>query len=145
MLRSSTSLANNFCPLNMGVICLKGEMTFLLDTLKTTILGFIKPNITDEQIRQHHYLLAKEGVVESMFNYAILCVSDFGGPRNLGHSEYWLSLAANKGLVDAQYFLGMLYTEGDYFEVNKNKANHWLSIAVVNGDIRAQRYFENDL
>ena len=120
-------------------------MSSLLDTLKATVGSFRKSDITDEQIRQHHYLLAKEDVVESMFNYAILCLSDCGGQKNLGHSEYWLNLAANKGSVDAQYFLGMLYVEGDYFELDKSKGMYWLSISAANGDDRAQCYFENDI
>jgi TPR repeat protein len=119
-------------------------MTSLLDRLKLLVSYFDRNDISDEQILQHHYLEAKDGVVESMYSYAILCLSDFGGAKNLGHAEYWLNLSANKGNTEAQYFLGMLYFEGEFLDRKEDKGKYWLTISAANGNGDALRYLEYD-
>jgi TPR repeat protein len=117
----------------------------MFSKLKSLISGFNKPDLTKEQIRHNYYLGAKEGAVDSMFCYGFLCLSDSGGPKNLGHAEYWLNLAANEGSKDAQFYLGIFYYEGEHFEKDEEKGVYWISIAAANGHKEAEDYFDIDI
>jgi len=56
--------------------------------------------------------------------------------------RYWMTKAAERGNVNSQYNLGLLY-KGDmdtkYISVDFAKAGYWLSIAARNGDKEAER------
>lgn len=47
--------------------------------------------------------------------------------------------AAQRGEVDAQYLLGLIYAEGRGVEVDLAQAHYWLSLAVAQGDRDAEQ------
>lgn len=57
-------------------------------------------------------------------HYSLNCLFGCGGPQNLGHAEYWLQFAANKGQVEAQYSLGVFYRTDEYFVPDNEKSNY---------------------
>ncbi|NQY38079.1 MAG: sel1 repeat family protein [Alteromonadaceae bacterium] len=103
---------------------------------------FKREKITNEQIQQHCFDEAKQGVVESMFCYAFLCLGYSGFKKSIGHTEYYLNLAANKGHSEAQYYLGLFYYEGEVFSKDIEKGAFWLKISAVNGNTDAEDYLE---
>ena len=46
--------------------------------------------------------------------------------------------AAQRGEVDAQYVLGLIYAEGRGVEIDLGMAHYWLSLAVAQGDRDAE-------
>ena len=46
--------------------------------------------------------------------------------------------AAQRGEVDAQYTLGLIYAEGRGVEIHLGLAHYWLSLAVAQGDRDAE-------
>jgi TPR repeat protein len=113
--------------------------------LKTVIEKFKGSNVADEQVREHFYSLAKQGDIEAMYSYSLNCLFGYGGSQNLGHAEYYLQLAANKGQVDAQYTLGVFYQNDEYSSRDSEKANYWMTIAASNGHDEAQKFFDDDI
>jgi uncharacterized protein len=47
--------------------------------------------------------------------------------------------AAQRGDVDAQYTLGLIYAEGRGVEIDLGMAHYWLSLAVAQGDRDAEQ------
>jgi len=47
--------------------------------------------------------------------------------------------AAERGEVDAQYVLGLIYAEGRGVEIDLGMAHYWLSLAVAQGDRDAEQ------
>lgn len=92
------------------------------------------------QVRELYYKDAKEGATEDQLNYAVMCLTGEGGAVNVGHGEYWLNIAANKGNARAQAFLGQCYFEGQFFEKDTEKGRHWLIVAATNNDESAKSY-----
>jgi localization factor PodJL len=67
-----------------------------------------------------------------------LAVYDFrgeGGPENLRSAATWFRKAAERGVVDSQYNLALLYRSGSGVERNLAEAYRWFSVAAANGDI----------
>ena len=50
-------------------------------------------------------------------------------PQDLGKAEIWLWFAANQGLPQAQYNLGLMFANGDGVSQDYVAAHSWLSLA----------------
>jgi len=117
-------------------------MSLIKDAIDTVLNSLVKSEPTVEQVQQLYYEEARQGDLESMFCYAMLCFGYNGFKKNIGHIEYYLSLAANKGHNDAQYFLGLSYYEGEFLDQDINKGTFWLTISSVNGNADAEDYID---
>jgi len=116
----------------------------LIEVFKSAIAKLKSSSVSDEQIREHFYTLATQGNIEAMYSYSLNCLFGFGGPQNLGHAEYWLQLAANKGHTEAQYSLGVFYQTDEYFVSDNEKSNYWMTVAASNGHDEAQSFIDVD-
>ncbi|MEZ5449111.1 MAG: SEL1-like repeat protein [Thiolinea sp.] len=64
--------------------------------------------------------------------YALaLMLREAGDNQSLQQSMHWQLQAAQGGLPDAQYGLGLLYANGQYVERDLHKARHWLQQAAA--------------
>ncbi|MEH6457433.1 MAG: hypothetical protein V7749_13970 [Cocleimonas sp.] len=120
-------------------------MSSVFNKVKSLISNVFEEESSDLEIREYLQNLAQEGDLDCQCDYAIICLGGFGGPVNIGHGEYWLNLAANKGNSKAQYFLGYCYFEGEYLKQDIEKGKFWLTIAATNGYSDALKYVEPDI
>ncbi|MCW8879258.1 MAG: hypothetical protein OQJ89_13160 [Kangiellaceae bacterium] len=97
---------------------------------------------TDPEKRRILFERAKEGSSFDKYAYGAYCLNGYGGEVNSGHAEYWLNLAANEGIVDAQSLLGESYLFGDVLKKDLGKSKYWLVIASTNEDANATRLLE---
>jgi localization factor PodJL len=61
-----------------------------------------------------------------------------GGARDYGEAAVWFRRAAERGVVDSQYNLGLLYEAGRGVERNLREAYRWYSVAANAGDTAAR-------
>ncbi|MCA1955421.1 MAG: sel1 repeat family protein, partial [Zymomonas sp.] len=55
---------------------------------------------------------------------------------------FWYQQAANQGLVEAEFNLGIAYLKGQGVQKDKDKATFWLGKAADKGDSHAQDVLE---
>ena len=116
---------------------------------------------------QKYVAAAKHGDVRAQFKLGLMYAEGDGVEQNHVESAYWLQMAADKGLVEAQRYLaanqvspsaqkyitaakqgderaqlklGLMYAEGDGVEQNSKKSAYWLQMAADKGLAEAQRY-----
>lgn len=94
--------------------------------------------------------LAKTGDVRAMYALASFYADGKEIYPDYDKSEYWWKMAAEKGHIDSQYNLGMLYLGKFAMEfTNDGKAAYWLTRAAEKGDIGAKealnKYFRKSL
>lgn len=105
----------------------------------------VNAELSDEQVREYTYERAKGGHNYEQYSYGGFCLIGFGGPVNIGHAEYWLNIAANKGVVEAQFLLGECYFEGIHLHKDIEKGRYWLIVAATNEHEGAKYYIDNQL
>ncbi len=57
-----------------------------------------------------------------------------GGTQDRSMAAMWFRKAAERGVKDSQFNLGILYERGDGVPINPSEAYKWLSIAANAGD-----------
>lgn len=90
---------------------------------------------------------ADKGNVKAMYEYGNICLDD--NIRNFQDGIEYLIKAANAGLADAQYRLGICYYKGYGVSIDYNRSLDWLDKAISGGSKAAQDYkishFNNDI
>lgn len=93
------------------------------------------------QARQYYQYAAEQGNLMSIYRLAMMNAA----PQNpttkpdFKVALKWFSMAANAGLVDAQYNLAVLYEKGHGTEVDLVETYKWYSIAGNKGDQQAKK------
>ncbi len=82
---------------------------------------------------------ADKGLAKAQFNLAHILTSE--DISSVGAAEYML-MAAEQGLVDAQYLMGVSYAEGIGVEQDKEKARLWLNRAIAQGQPDAAKFLK---
>ena len=85
---------------------------------------------------------AERGDAEAQFELAMTCTGIWEMKRDMDASLYWLTRAAEQGYLEAQRYLGQIYTMGPYAEGepdirNGEMAVYWLTKAAGQGDAEA--------
>lgn len=75
------------------------------------------------------------GNVRAMYEYGFMCLNG-----NSREGIYYLTKAANEGLADAQYVLGVCYYRGEVVPFDFDKSVEWLDKAISGGSKAAQDY-----
>lgn len=93
------------------------------------------------QARTHYTLAAESGHVKAMHNLAVLITETLGGD---GKPDFQAALAlfrkaAEFGLRDSQYNLGVLYARGLGVPQNLTESYRWFSLAANQGDLDAAK------
>jgi TPR repeat protein len=101
----------------------------------------------NKNIKEKFYWLNKlsqAGDAESQLALGIFMFTGDGIKKNASKAMQLMTKSADSGDVNAQYFLGILYSIGSeeldlgrYVQVDTAKAKYWLSMAVAQGDSRA--------
>jgi TPR repeat protein len=81
---------------------------------------------------------AQKGHVKAMHNLAVLSIAG-GKSANYLTAAKWFAKAAEHGLRDSQYNLGILYEHGLGVAKNPAEAYKWFAIAADGGDAKAAR------
>ncbi|OTQ73030.1 MULTISPECIES: tetratricopeptide repeat protein [unclassified Gilliamella] len=82
--------------------------------------------------RQYYEIAAKGGDPCAKYNLAIMYFNGEGGlTKDLAKGIKLEIEAANQGVALAQYYLGMSYYEGTYFEQNHNYARELFEFAAA--------------
>ncbi len=82
---------------------------------------------------------ADQGLPEAALAYGtILYFGDHGLAKDPGKAANHFELAANRGLADAQNFMGTMNETGDGLPANMPAALHWFRQAAVQGHAKAQ-------
>ena len=72
-----------------------------------------------------------------MHDLAVFMAEGDGGPQSYAGAVEWFRKAAEFGIVDSQYNLGVLYEQGLGISPNLTEAMFWYEIAGKNGDAGA--------
>src|SRR5260221_14127952 len=74
-----------------------------------------------------------------MHNLAVIDVDGGGKGANYKNASEWFRKAADRGVADSQFNLGILYARGIGVEQNLAESFKWFSLAAVQGDADAGR------
>ncbi|MGL1920705.1 MAG: peptidoglycan-binding protein [Hyphomicrobiales bacterium] len=91
--------------------------------------------------REYYQRAAEQGNLMSIYRLAMMNAA----PQNpttkpdFKVALRWFNMAANAGLVDAQYNLAVLYEKGHGTDVDLVETYKWYSIAAQKGDVQAQK------
>ncbi|MBL1419483.1 MAG: SEL1-like repeat protein [Alphaproteobacteria bacterium] len=94
-----------------------------------------------DQARQYYQYAAEQGNLMSIYRLAMMNAA----PQNpiikpdFNVALKWFSMAANAGLVDAQYNLAVMYEKGHGTDVDLVETYKWYSIAGNKGDQQARK------
>ena len=66
-------------------------------------------------------------------------INGIGTPQDDKEAAKWFALAANQGLPDAQYRLGILYHNGQGLPKDRVQAYMWLDVAASGGNADAAK------
>jgi len=91
-----------------------------------------------DQARANYVRAAERGNAKAMHNIAVLD-AEGGSSRNPDYkgSAQWFRKAAEHGLADSQFNLGILYARGIGVEANLAESYKWFSLAAAQGDADA--------
>ena len=78
-----------------------------------------------------------------MYDYALFLAEGEGGPKSEPEAVKWFAKAAEHGLLDAQYNLGVVHAEGIGTEKNLAEALFWFEVAAIGGDTGAKQEVTN--
>jgi hypothetical protein len=83
---------------------------------------------------------ANQGDADAQFNLALFYFQGTGTPQDTKQAVYWYTKAAEQGHVNAQYYLGNIYNEGNGEEAPRDckQAIYWLTKAAEQGHVLAQ-------
>lgn len=84
----------------------------------------------------------KSGIPAAHFNYAIMCLNGVGVEWNPFEAFYHVKFAANAGLPEGMYLLGVLYTDNLIVSRNLNLAFAWLNKSANAGFLPAKQVIE---
>ncbi len=91
--------------------------------------------------RTNYVLAAERGHLKAMHNLAVMMVEDSGpsGKPDYASAIPWFRQAADRGLRDSQYNLGVLYARGMGVSQNLAESYRWFSLAANQGDTDAAK------
>lgn len=91
--------------------------------------------------RTNYVLAAESGHLKAMHNLAVMIVEDSGpgGKPDYANAIPWFRRAADRGLRDSQYNLGVLYARGLGVQANLAESYRWFSLAANQGDTDAAK------
>jgi localization factor PodJL len=91
--------------------------------------------------RTNYVLAAEAGHLKAMHNLAVMIVEDSGpsGKPDYANAIPWFHRAAERGLRDSQYNLGVLYARGMGVSQNLAESFRWFSLAANQGDTDAAK------
>lgn len=91
--------------------------------------------------RTNYVLAAESGHLKAMHNLAVMLVEDSvpGGKPNYASAIPWFRKAAERGLRDSQYNLGVLYARGLGVSQNLAESFRWFALAANQGDADAAK------
>lgn len=111
---------------------------------------YIRGNGVEKNINlasKYYKMAADKGNVKAMYGYANICLDD--DVRDFKDGIEYLTKAANAGLADAQYSLGVCYYKGYGVNLNYNYSLEWINKAITGGSKAAKDYkslhFNNDI
>jgi localization factor PodJL len=78
-----------------------------------------------------------------MHNLAMMMVGKTDAQADYGAAVSWFRQAADRGFVDSQYNLGMLYAHGRGVTRDLTEAYKWFGLAARAGDLGAVRKLED--
>jgi localization factor PodJL len=78
-----------------------------------------------------------------MYDYALFLAEGEGGPKSEADAVAWFEKAAEHGLVDAQYNLGVVHAEGIGTPKNLAEALFWFEVAAMAEDAGAKQEVAN--
>jgi TPR repeat protein len=120
---------------------LEGESLNIIQTL--LMASYHEENNVEEKIYWLNKLSDADDT-QAQAALAIYLMTGDGVEKDDWKGMKLLNKAARNGGVDAQYFLGLLYSIGSeeaglgrYVEVDEKNAQYWLSMAIAQGDSRA--------
>lgn len=91
--------------------------------------------------RTNYATAAESGHLKAMHNLAVMIVEDSGpgGKPDYTNAIPWFRRAADRGLRDSQYNLGVLYARGLGVQANLAESYRWFSLAANQGDTDAAK------
>jgi localization factor PodJL len=90
--------------------------------------------------RTNYVLAAESGHLKAMHNLAVMIVEDGGAQKpDYNTAIPWFRKAADRGLRDSQYNLGVLYARGLGVQQNLAESFRWFSLAANQGDVDAAK------
>jgi len=91
--------------------------------------------------RTNYATAAESGHLKAMHNLAVMIVEDSGpgGKPDYTNAIPWFRRAADRGLRDSQYNLGVLYARGLGVPANLAESYRWFSLAANQGDTDAAK------
>lgn len=91
--------------------------------------------------RTNYIRAAEGGHLKAMHNLAVMIVEDSGpgGKPDYTNAIPWFRRAADRGLRDSQYNLGVLYARGLGVPANLAESYRWFSLAANQGDADAAK------